>query len=156
VIIRPIRPEDAQIEVEFVRGLSAQTRYLRFMGSVKDLTPAMLARFTQVDYDREMALIALVGDNGRERQIGVVRYIINPDGTSAEFAAVLSEAWQGRGLGRALMLKLIEIARARGLKILAGQVLAANPQMLELAGALGFVCAIDGDDPTVRTVRLTL
>ena len=156
VIIRPIRPEDAQIEAEFVRGLSAQTRYLRFMGSVKDLTPGMLARFTQVDYDREMALIALVEEAGRERQIGVVRYIINPDGVSAEFAVVLSEDWQGRGLGRQLMLELIAIARARGLSTLAGQVLAANPQMLELAGALGFVCAGDPHDPSVRVVRLAL
>jgi acetyltransferase len=155
VRIRPIRPEDAQLEAEFVRGLSAQTRYLRFMGSVKDLTPAMLARFTQVDYDREMALIALVEEDGRERQIGVVRYIINPDGDSAEFAAVVSEAWQGRGLGRELMLKLIAIARARGVKILSGQVLAANPQMLDLAAALGFEKVAD-DDPTVRLVRLAL
>jgi acetyltransferase len=156
VIIRPIRPEDAGIESEFVHSLSPQAKYLRFMAAVKDLTPGMLARFTQIDYDREMALIALVHEEGRERQIGVARYIINPDGVSAEYAVVVSEAWHGRGLGRHLMLKLIEIARARGVKTLVGQVLAANRQMLGLAAALGFVSAFDERDPSVLEVRLEL
>ncbi len=156
VIIRPIRPEDAKIECEFVQSLSAQAKYLRLMGSVKELAPAMLARFTQVDYDREMALIAVVQEAERERQVGVARYIINPDGESCEYAIVVSEAWQGRGLGRYLMLQLIAIARARGLKTMLGQVLAANPQMLGFAAALGFV--IDGTphDLSVKEVRLNL
>ena len=156
VIIRPIRPEDAKIERDFVHSLSAHAKYLRFMGSLKDLTPAMLARFTQVDYDREMALIAVVHVEGGERQIGVARYIINPDGASCEYAIVVSEAWQGRGLGRHLMLRLIAIARARGLKTMVGQVLAANTQMLGLAAALGFVIDNTPHDLSVKEVRLAL
>ena len=156
VTLRPIRPEDATIEREFVQSLSPKAKYLRFMGSVKDLTPAMLARFTQVDYDREMALIAVIHEDKRERQIGVGRYIINPDGESCEFAIVVAEAWQGRGLGRHLMLQLIAIARARGLKTMVGQALAANTQMLGLSSALGFVTHETPHDLSVREVRLTL
>jgi acetyltransferase len=155
ITIRPIRPEDATIEREFVRSLSPHAKYLRFMSAVKDLTPAMLARFTQVDYDREMALIAVADHDGGERQIGVVRYVINADATSCEFAIVVSEAWQGRGLGRHLMLQLIAIARARGLKVMAGQVLAANIQMLKLAETLGFVHHRT-EEPSVKEVRLEI
>lgn len=154
VIVRPIRPEDADIEREFVHSLSPETRYLRFMGSIKELSPAMLARFTQIDYGREMALIAVVGEETRERQIGVARYSTNVDGKSAEFAIVVAEPWQRHGLGRYLMLRLIGIARAQGLITLAGQVLGANPQMLEFAAGLGFV--VEEDDPQVKLVRLAL
>ena len=156
VAIRPIRPEDAESEREFVHKLSPESKYLRFMGAVKDLSPAMLARFTQVDYDREMALIALVHENGRHVQIGVARYIINPDGETCEFAIVVSEAWQGRGLGHHLMQRLIDIARARGLKIMNGQVLAQNRNMLGLAATLGFVVDPTAQDHGVKEVSLIL
>ena len=156
VTIRPIRPEDAEIEHAFVQSLSPEAKYMRFMGSIMNLTPTMLARFTQVDYDREMALIGVVHAEGRERQIGVGRYIINTDGESCEFAIVVAETWQGRGLGRHLMLKLIAIARARGLKNMAGQVLVANTQMLGLATALGFVIDEPSPGVSVRDVQLAL
>jgi acetyltransferase len=129
---------------------------MRFMGSHKELTPAMLARFTQVDYDREMALIAVVHEEEQERQIGVGRYIIDADGESCEFAIVVSEAWQGSGLGRYLMLRLIELARSRGLKTMIGQVLTANSEMLRLATALGFTIEDSADDHAVKNVRLSL
>jgi acetyltransferase len=156
VTIRPIRPEDAEIERDFVRSLSPESRYLRFMGSVKDLTPAMLARFTQVDYDREMALIAVVSEGAREVQIGVARYAINADGVSCEFAVVVSERWQGRGLGQHLMLRLIDIARSRGLRTMTGQILARNSRMLELADSLGFVIDETVGGGPVREVSLSL
>ena len=156
VTIRPIRPEDAQIEQEFVHSLSPQAKYMRFMGVTKDLTPAMLARFTQVDYDREMALIAVIDHEGGQRQIGVARYITNPDGASCEYAIVVSEAWQARGLGRQLMVQLIAIARARGLKTMVGLVFAANRRMLALAVALGFVVDNVAHDVAAKEVRLAL
>jgi acetyltransferase len=124
------------------------------MGTLKELTPEMLARFTQIDYDCEMALVALIDDGGRERQIAVVRYITNADRRSAEFAIVVAEPWQGQGLGRHLMLQLIGIARAHGLDSLEAQVLAANPPMLELATGLGFV--VGHTDPREKSVRLAL
>ncbi|MDB5867289.1 MAG: yfiQ [Betaproteobacteria bacterium] len=156
VTIRPIRPEDAGIEREFVQALSPQAKYLRFMGSVKDLTPTMLARFTQVDYDREMALVGVIHEEGREKQVGVARYIINPDATSCEFAVVVATSWQGRGLARHLMLQLVGLARERGLSSMIGHVLTANPRMLELAQSLGFIIQETPGDPAVRLARLDL
>lgn len=156
VVIRPIRPEDAEIEQSFVRSLSPEAKYLRFMSTLKELTPSMLARFTQVDYDREMALIAVDTSTGREVQIGVARYVINPDWESCEFAIVISQHWQGHGLGRHLMLRLIDIARARGLKVMIGQILAANTRMLAMAKTLGFVIDDAEEDPGVKHVRLTI
>jgi acetyltransferase len=156
VVVRPIRPEDAEIEQAFVRSLSPEAKYLRFMSTLKELTPSMLARFTQVDYDREMALIAVDESTGREVQIGVARYVINPDWESCEFAIVVSQHWQGHGLGRHLMLRLIDIARARGLKIMTGQILAANTRMLAMAKALGFTFDDSVEDPGVKHVQLRL
>ena len=107
VAIRPIRPDDADIERAFVAALSPEARYLRFMTTVKELTPAMLARLTQIDYDREMALIAVVCTGISEVQVGVARYVTDEGGLSCEFAVVVAEQWQGCGLGRHLMLLLI-------------------------------------------------
>ncbi|HTP47316.1 MAG TPA: GNAT family N-acetyltransferase [Casimicrobiaceae bacterium] len=154
--VRPIRPEDADLERAFVAGLSEETRYRRFMQNLPQLTPQMLARFTQVDYDRELALIALGSVRRRERILGVVRYVANPDRESAEFAVVVSDAWQGRGLGRALMELLIARARARGYSQLVGNVLAVNAPMLGLAASLGFAHAMDPEDPEQIIVTLDL
>ena len=134
--VRPIRPEDAELERAFVNGLSEQSRYFRFFYRLHELTPAMLARFTQVDYDREMALVAIHdGDQKPPTRtfVGVARYNANPDGESAEFAIVTGDAWQGRGVGRALMQRLIECAKRRGLSRLEGAVLRANANMVILS-----------------------
>jgi acetyltransferase len=156
VTIRPIRPEDAQIEREFVRGLSPESRYLRFMYGLRELTPAMLVRFTQIDYDLEMALIAVVSRGGQEREVAVARYVTNPDHRSCEFAIVVADAWQRKGIGRRMMERLIEIARVRGLETMEGEVLAQNRDMLELAEGLGFnIGGVTGDE-SVRRVTLAL
>lgn len=151
VTIRPIRPEDAQIEQAFVRGLSEQSRYFRFMQALHELTPQMLVRFTQIDYDREMALIAVVEDeHGNERQVAVGRYTTNPDQRSCEFALVVGDEWQGRGIGTHLMQNLIQVARARGLALMEGEVLAGNSNMLALVRHLGFTTRTqDGNEDVV-------
>jgi acetyltransferase len=150
--VRPIRPEDAAMERAFVAGLSDQSRYLRFMQHLPALTPQMLARFTQVDYDRELALIALDG----EAIVAVARYVANPDRESAEFAIAVADAWQGKGLAYALMRMLIRCAGRRGFKRLIGGVLAVNAPMLALATALGFVAEPDPDarDQFIVTLEL--
>jgi acetyltransferase len=148
--VRPIRPEDAELELAFVNGLSEQSRYYRFFYRLHELTPAMLARFTQVDYDREMALVA-VDDGTPDRPMrsfaGVARYTANPDGESAEFAIVVGDAWQGRGVAGLLMLHLIDCARRRGLSRLEGAVLRANAKMRRFCEALGFVTHDDPNEP---------
>jgi acetyltransferase len=154
--VRPIRPEDAEMEQTFVGGLSQQTRYFRFMQHLPSLTPQMLARFTQVDYDRELALVALDDSSGTDSIIAVVRYVANWDKESAEYAIVLADAWQGRGLGYAMMKMLIECARRRGFKRLVGSVLAINRAMLGVDKALGFVVQADPEDRELMIVTLEL
>jgi acetyltransferase len=155
VKIRPIRPEDAAMEQDFVEGLSPETRRLRFQSSLRSLTPGMLARFTQIDYDREMALVAVQEEGGAERELAVCRYITLPDGQSCEYAIVIADAWQGRGLGRRMMMALIDVARERGLKTMIGWVLASNAPMLRLCAELGFASTPD-DDPYTRRMVLDL
>lgn len=138
ITIRPIRPEDANIEREFVRDLSNESKYLRFMEYFKELTPSMLIRFTQIDYDREMALIATYEKNAKETNIGVARYMINSNAENCEFALVVADAWQNKGIGSKLMTSLIEIAKSKGIKKMTGFVLTQNANMLELVERLGF------------------
>lgn len=156
VTLRAIRPEDADMEQEFVRDLSQNSRYFRFMNTVRELTPAMLIRFTQIDYDREMAFVAVREDGGRETEIGVARYITNPDAKTCEFALVVADAWQGKGLGRRMLERLIEVARWRGLETMMGHVLAGNQSMLDLCRKLGFKISDHPDDASMRSAILGL
>jgi acetyltransferase len=149
--IRPIRPEDAEIEQAFVRGLSQESKYFRFVNALRELTPSMLARFTQIDYDREMALIAVLEKNQQETEIGVARYIINPDGESCEFALVIADDWQHKGIGHKLMDSLIDVARIKGLKHMEGEVLASNHNMLNLVTSLGFSVG-PSEEPSLKKV----
>jgi acetyltransferase len=156
VTLRPIRPEDAEMEQAFVRGLSSESRYFRFMDTLRELTPQMLVRFTQIDYDREMAFVATVQEAGRETEIGVARYVANPDGESCEYALVVADGWQRKGLGRRMMEQLIAVARARGLRSMLGHVLAENRGMLHLCQGLGFVIADSAEGPMVKRATLHL
>ncbi len=152
ITIRPIRPEDAELEQNFVRGLSEEAVHFRFMSSLHTLTPEMLVRFTQIDYDREMALIAVTEHDGAEEELAVGRYITNIDRRSCEFALVVSDRWQRRGIGHRLMDMLMEIARNRGLEEMRGEVLSNNHKMLELMKSLGFRESIDPEDPGIKRV----
>jgi acetyltransferase len=156
--VRPIRPEDAEREKAFIAGLSEDTRYFRFFYRLHELTPQMLARFTQVDYDRELALVALAptGAGDGQKIVGVARSIRNPDGESAEFAVVVDDAWQGMGVARGLMKLLIDCARTRGLARIEGAVLRANHNMLRFTRSLGFSIADDPEDSEQVIVTLQL
>src|SRR5258706_16062398 len=85
VVMRPIRPEDRQIEKEFVQGLSDEARYFRFMSALRELNETMLNQFTQIDYDQQMALITLVCGKAQETEIGFARFVVNTDRTTCEF-----------------------------------------------------------------------
>jgi acetyltransferase len=152
VAVRPIRPEDAALELQFFNGLSDRSRYQRFLNQMANLPPQMLARFTQLDYDRELALVALAPEGGAF--IGVGRYAPNADGETAEFALTVADAWQGRGVGRALLERLCDCARAAGYRTLYGHILNANHDMLGLALRLGFVQS--GRDADLVTVARAL
>jgi acetyltransferase len=152
VTIRPIRPEDAEMEKAFVTRMSDESKYFRFMDTIRELTQSMLVRFTQIDYDREMAFIAVTEENGEEVQVGVSRYVLNPDGETVEFALAVSDDWQKRSVGRKLMTVLIDCARAKGYRAVVGDVLALNGKMFKLMTSLGFTIHPHPDDPSVKRV----
>lgn len=162
--LRAIRPEDAASLQTFVRSMSEETRYFRFVASVKELSPRQLARYTQIDYWREMALIAEVpleqpveaGSEHQPRIAGVARYMLNPDMTSCEFAIAIGDAWQKQGLGMQLMQALIDVARERGLIRMEGMVLASNTKMQKLMRHLGFSLRLDPDDSSMLMVSKPL
>lgn len=156
VTIRPIRPEDAELTQRFVRGLSDESRYARFMNTLSELSPAALASLTQIDYAREMALLALTEIDGSETELGVARYAINPDAESCEFALVVDDRWQKQGIGHKLMDVLMDVARGNGLKVMEGEVLKTNRPMLKLVEALGFHVEAHPEDDAVRKISRAL
>ncbi|HQR50294.1 MAG TPA: bifunctional acetate--CoA ligase family protein/GNAT family N-acetyltransferase [Methylophilaceae bacterium] len=151
VTIRPIRAEDADMLQDFVvRSMSEESRYYRFMDTLRELSSGMLSRFTQIDYDREMALVATTEEEEGEIMLGVARYTINPDGQSCEFATAVADAWHGRGIGHKLMDSLMAVAHDKGLKVMEGEVLASNSGMLDLAAGLGFSVRPHEEDAGLR------
>jgi acetyltransferase len=166
--IRPIQSEDADRLQAFMRALSPESRYFRFISTLSELTPKMLVRYTQIDYDRELALVAVQqkdplaepvdgaeGDD-EERIIGVVRYLLNPDRETCEFAIAIADGWQGKRLGSTLMRAIIEAARNKGLRRIEGYVLGSNARMLGLMTYLGFKVETDRDDPSMKIVGMSL
>ncbi len=156
VTLRPMRPQDAALEQAFVKALSAKSRYLRFMGSMRELTPQMLKRFTQIDHDREMAYVATIREDGNEIQIGVCRYVAVPGSANCEFALAIADSWQRRGLGLHMMLLLMRYARTSGMHTMFGEILASNDGMLGLCAALGFQIETSADNPQSRRAIVAL
>ena len=138
ILVRPIRPEDEDLHHELFKSLSRQTNYFRFFSFRRNLTHEQAARFTQIDYDREMAIIALINDNHKERSIGVNRFTYQARRDQYEFAIVVADEFQGTGAGAILMKRLLEIARDRNIKQLTGIVLAENLKMINFCRAFGF------------------
>lgn len=138
VTIRTLLPEDQEIEAAFVRNLSDESRYSRFHGALRELTPEMLRRFTHLDYPLQMALIATIPEGPLERQIGVARYATGKIDEPAEVAVVVADDWQGRGIATELLTNLRSTAIDAGITDLYVSVLADNRRMLTLARHLGF------------------
>ena len=163
--VRPIHPDDATMLQGLVQKLSPQSRYFRFVSSISELPPNMLSRFTLIDYDREMALVAVqkervAQDDGtfqeQERLIGVSRYITNPDHTSCEFSLLVADDFNGKGLGSRLMESIMEVAREKGLTEIIGLVLANNAPMLKLMRSLGFTVRSYPEDQDFKLVSHNL
>lgn len=157
VLLRPIRPEDEPAHAEFVAGLSPEDFRLRFFSPMRKLGHSELARFTQIDYEREMALIAVRPKaDGANETLGVVRIVTDPDNRQAEFAILVRSDVKGHGLGEALMRKIIDYCRQRGTGEIIGDILRENQAMRTLAAELGFetLPPVSGSDSVV--VRLPL
>lgn len=156
VTIRPIQPEDREIELAFVQGLSSSSKYMRFFSTIKDLSPQLLDRFTQVDFPREMAFIATVQTEGAEEEIGVARYAPGDGESTAEFAVVVADKWQGCGVGRELMRHLFVVAEDAGFEHIDGAVLKANSNMIHFCRELGFKVSGYADDAQLVLVSKVL
>ncbi len=155
VTVRPLQRGDADLELRFGLGLSQETRYSRFFGGVR-FTPDLLATLVNVDFSRDVALVATTTVGGQETPIGVARYVLLPDGHQAEFAVTVADAWQRCGVGRMLLARMVEIARERGLQRLVGETLATNQPMIRLAAHLGFKVTVPAGDPTLRVLERDL
>lgn len=154
LIIRPIRPDDAPAHDAFFHRLSPDDIRLRFFASVRELTPAQLAKFTRLDYDRDMALVAI--RRNTNETIGVARLVREHDPAIGEFAVVVQPDVKGRGLGTHLMRRLLEWARQHGVKDVVGEILAENTPMLDLARHLGFTLQYTPGDAQVIEAHLRL
>ncbi|MGD9366186.1 MAG: bifunctional acetate--CoA ligase family protein/GNAT family N-acetyltransferase [Desulfobacteraceae bacterium] len=146
ILIRPIRPEDAQLFAELFKALSPTTIYYRFFTYMKSLSPEMLARMTQIDYDREMALVAIDRSADREQMLGAARIIADPDGRKAEFSVLVGDPWQGKGIGAKLLEHLLYIARQRNIEHIWGCVLKENVTMLRLGKKAGFATCFNREE----------
>jgi acetyltransferase len=152
ITIRPIGPQDTLREQAFMQALSPQSRYFRFMSVLRELPPDMLYRFTHPDPDREVALVALAGEDDEMQQVGVARCIVEDGERGAEFALAVADDWQSRGVGRRLMCELMRAARTAGIRSLHGDVLSSNRCMLALMRTLGFDIMNLPEDATMRRV----
>ena len=154
ITIRPIRPEDAAAHTAFFSRLSPQDIRFRFFSAMRQLSPEQTVRLTRVDYDREMAFIAVNQATGDT--VGVARLVGDPDGEAGEFAVIVQTDMKGRGLASHLMHRLIAWARTRGLKQIVGQILADNHPMLSFIRHFGFTLHRMPDDPEVIEAKLAL
>jgi acetyltransferase len=154
VRLRPIRPEDEPLLQDLAQSMSPEDRRLRYFTAMKGLGHQLAARLAQIDYDREMALVAQPAD--ADRALGVARFSADPDNRRAEYAVEVRGDWKGRGLGYLLMTRLIEVARGRGVGELVGEVLSENRAMLRMCRDLGFAVAADSGDPGLMRVSKKL
>jgi acetyltransferase len=150
--LRHIAPTDAAREQAFVRGLSPQSSYLRFHGTVKDLSKKDIEKFTNPDSRNAVALIVLRSRETSEEEIGVARYVIDSDGMNCEFAIVVADAWQKHGIGTRLMNALIKHLQASGVKRISGTVLKRNSAMRKFVKQLEFSETNIPDDPSTLLV----
>jgi acetyltransferase len=154
--IRPIRPSDLELERRFFAGLSTQSRYFRLF-SLRPLQPGELEHWTDIDPRREIALIALAGEDGAEQEAGVARCALEDAAEGRwEFAIVIADAWQRRGLGEALLRALVQKSREAGATTMVGVTLSENRGMLALAQKLGFSAHLEVGDATLTRLVLRL
>jgi acetyltransferase len=153
IFIRPIKPEDAPLLQDLFGNLSRESVYNRFFSPLKRLSREMLVRFSQIDYDREIAMVALDAVK-EERLLGVARIILGPDADRGEFAIAVGDPWQGKGVGSRLLQHALRIAAARGVRTVYGKVLAENRRMVKLARKGGFRVERDGTGEYAITVDL--
>ncbi|HVB17981.1 MAG TPA: GNAT family N-acetyltransferase, partial [Stellaceae bacterium] len=150
--LRPIQPEDEPLLHDLAAHMTPDDLRLRFFAPVRGISHELAARLTQIDYDREIALIAQQAGI----VLGIARYFADPDRLSAEYAVAVRSDWKGRGVGYALMTRLIAVARQKGVGELVGEVMRENRPMLAMCRELGFTVAPDPADASIVQVKKLL
>lgn len=138
IFLRPIKPEDGALLVKFFNTLSPETIFFRFLSHLKTLPSEWVEHFTQIDYDREVAMIAVEQSDAEERILGVCRIMRSSGSTRGEAAVVVGDQWQGRGIGSLLLKECLRIAKELGMRTVWGLFDAENKKALRLAGKFGF------------------
>jgi acetyltransferase len=156
VTVRPVLPQDAELEQSLVRGLSPEARYNRFFNPIRELSPGQLEQMTQIDYRRHVALLAESFDGGVAHAVGEARYVVDDSGRGAEFAVVVADEWRRLGLATRRLRALCEHARESGLETLYGDVLASNEAMLAMLRRLGFRRRMHPGDPRLMLATIEL
>jgi GNAT superfamily N-acetyltransferase len=156
VLIRPLAESDRQREIDFIDRLSHRSRRMRFLGDFRKMSVASIDRLMKIDYESQMAFVALVHENGALREIGISRYSATSDGKRCECAVTVADEWQGRGLGVLLMRHLVDIARRNGFKQMFSVDAADNQAMRDLASYLGFSRRMDPEDSALVIHSLDL
>ena len=154
VLLRPIKPEDELLESELIAGLSKESARFRFFYIIKNITHEMLSRFCNIDYDREMAIVAEYTSNGKTRSVGVGRLILNPGGETGEYAVLVADDFQNNGLGLKILDTLIGVAQQKRVKNIYGIVLNDNRKMLGLTKKLGFTLEKFSSEESKVTLEL--
>ena len=154
VLLRPIRPEDEPLEHELLTSVSQETMRARFFAVIRDISHEMLVRYCNIDYEREMAIVAELKESGRKKLIGIARLICNRESTSGEFAVLVHDAFQRKGLGYKLVDVIIGIAEEKGLERIFGEILSDNQKMLAVCAKLGFTT--EGADHETTRVSFAL
>jgi acetyltransferase len=157
VTIRPMLPQDTELQREFFRCLSANSRYYRFMAWVNELPEALLERFASIDYCSHLALLAEVFEDGRETMIGEARYVLDErDPEICEFAIAVADEWRAHGIARALLDRLERQAAASGVRRMTANTLATNVAMIGLSCCTGYAVMAGREDFTLARLEKTL
>jgi len=156
VLLRPIKPTDDKLWVDLYYSLSALSKYYRFFTSHREPTPEMIEKYVHIDYVTNFAIVAITEERGKERMVGVARYILDPPPDSAELAVVIADDWQGKGLGTKMLMHIVQIMIKRKVKRVHGDIFLENRKMMRLMSESGFKLIDKEDSFGVRHFVLEL
>lgn len=153
ICIRPLRSDDRQREIDFINGLSAQSRYFRLLTPFRFLSPHLVDQLMDIDYRKRMAFVATVPADKGEEFVGIARYSETDRADVAELGISVADAWQRTGIARLLLTHLLRYAQSLGVRRMTGIVLPENAPMLALARSLGFAVAYDPEQHLMTIAR---
>lgn len=156
IFLRPIKPTDAEIWIELYNSLSSISKYYRFFSSHREPSPKMIKQYTDIDYIKNFAIVAILEVDGKEKMVGVARYVLDPGPDEAELAVVVADSMQGKGLGTKMLMHMLEIMIKRKIKKVHGDVFLENQKMLQLMRESGFMQIKKDDAFGVRHFKLKL